>query len=208
MPKVFLSFDVEADGDAPTVSNLLSIGIVALDVQGNVIDKYYANVLPYGDAEHQPGQRCMTEFWNKNPEIYALTQVDRKSPSVVMQEIGEFYAKMKQNYGDVTWVAGPSAYDWQWLKGYYTKFNPTGVDIGYSAKCLSTLYWCACKVYNCETSEDKKAFWKKLAGNHPHTHKADDDALEQGKVFITLYKLMDSWMYDEQFFETQHWYHQ
>ena len=37
MTEVFLSFDVEADGDAPTVSNMLSIGIVALNVKAEEV---------------------------------------------------------------------------------------------------------------------------------------------------------------------------
>lgn len=67
-PKLYASFDVEADNDSPTVGNMLSIGVAFFDVDGYLHDTFSANLKELPDKVQ--GERCMNEFWNKNPKLW------------------------------------------------------------------------------------------------------------------------------------------
>ena len=60
-PIFYLSFDVETDGPAPLVNNLLSIGIVGLEEStSNVVFEFESNIKPL--ETHKSDTQCMETF--------------------------------------------------------------------------------------------------------------------------------------------------
>lgn len=68
MTTLYLSFDIEADGSAPSIHNMLSIGIYGFDNNNVNVFNYQRNIAPH--ASRTPEERCMKEFWEKNPEAW------------------------------------------------------------------------------------------------------------------------------------------
>src|SRR3990167_5770232 len=141
MQKLYISFDIEADGQCPSVSSMLSIGMCGLLADGTEVFSWQRNLYPL--ADRKPEERCMTEFWSKQPEAWKFVQQDQLAADDAMIELADNIRELKLKYR-LVWVASPSAYDWQWLKAYYEltrKTHPDMPDIGFSARCLSSMWW-------------------------------------------------------------------
>jgi len=74
MPRLYLSFDIEADGECPVLSNMLSLGIVALTAQGQEVFTFQRNILETPDRH--PSDRCLREFWHKNQTAWDFVHSD------------------------------------------------------------------------------------------------------------------------------------
>jgi hypothetical protein len=187
--RLYASFDIEADGSSPAQNSMLSFGLVLFDSTGKEIDKLQINLKPRVGAEQE--KRCMDEFWAKNPEVWKFVQTDAQEP----QEFGTRVAALLVKYKDhrVTWVANPAAYDWQWVKFYYELYKPVGApDIGYSAKCIGTLYWTWFRIGSVHTlmldDEDlaEQQWMQKLKAPGHMDHNPEHDARVQGRFFFEL----------------------
>uniref|UniRef100_A0A6C0EB13 Exonuclease domain-containing protein n=1 Tax=viral metagenome TaxID=1070528 RepID=A0A6C0EB13_9ZZZZ len=186
--KVYLSFDIEADGQSPAYNSMLSLGIVGFKTNGDEVFEWQKNLKPEADKHME--QRCWNEFWSKHPEQWKFVNTNQVSVEEGMLDLSAKLKELNKTY-KFDWVARPSAYDWQWLKYNYEKTRETHADmfnIGYTAKCLSALWWSYCK-RNKLTSEQKNTLWKKLEGDTTVTHNSLDDARAQGRVFVGLMKL-------------------
>jgi hypothetical protein len=185
--KLYLSFDIEADGPSPTVNSMLSIGIYGFNGRGDEVVSYQRNIEPLRNRIMD--KQTKEDFWDKNPEMYEFIRTNRISPQQCMSEIADIYNKYKNTH-KITWVAWPSAYDWQWLNSYYHEFGPNDKpDIGFSAKCISTALWIYCK-QNGLSKRQEKELWTELRGCESVTHNPLDDSRCQGKV---MFGLMDKY---------------
>ena len=182
--KIYLSFDIEADGDTPMLNNMLSFGIVAFNSSGQEIGTFQKNLYPL--EGHRADEKCMKEFWNQIPEIWKFVNTDQVLARTAIRKLTDFLLSLIGNDNELVWIAYPSAYDWQWIKNYYEKFKPSyAPQIGYTAKCISTMFWSYC-LQNHLDSKEKKELWKELTEALPHTHNPLDDAREQGRGFFNL----------------------
>jgi DNA polymerase III alpha subunit (gram-positive type) len=187
MQKLYLSYDIEADGPTPSVNSMLSIGIVAFDKNKNEIFTFERNMFPLGSG-HVQNENTM-KFWAEFPEQWEYITSNQVIPESAMSDLSDLLGKYKKTH-DFVWVASPACFDWMFLKCYYEKFGPANAtEIGYSSRCLSTLMWAYCQQNNI-TKQTRENFTKKLADNCPHTHKSTDDARAQGLSFINLCRLM------------------
>lgn len=192
MSKVFFSLDIEADGRSPSTNNMLSIGIVVFDIDGNELEFYQSNIIP----EKEPDIKCINSFWILFPEAWEFIQGDRKPWGVVMIEINKLYAKYYGKGFKIEWVAGPAAYDWQWLNYYYSKFldlvekeGGIALDIGYSCRCSSEVekyFW----KMNRKLIPQKEELKDQMADGAKHTHKPHEDARREGRIFIKMHKML------------------
>ena len=181
---VYLSFDIEADGDAPSVNNLLSIGIFAFDSSGSEVTTYQRNLFPH--PTKVADERCIREFWDKHPEVSAFVKTNQVSPEQCMQEIADFYTGLKTKFAKIKWVARPAAYDWQWLNCYYHEFGPADKpSIGFKARCISTMFD-VYKSNNQMTQEEEDAAWNEMTAGYAMTHNPLDDAKFQAVLYIGL----------------------
>lgn len=182
LPLLFLSYDVEADGPCPGLSSLLSLGIAGFNESGEVVFEYEANLMPLADAKANEE----TMRWWMRPEqheAWEYVQKNRRPPNVVFQELKKHIDELKKKYriGTVAW---PANYDWQWINYYFHRFvgeNP----IGFSSRCIATYAWCMAKNRG---HNDRIDMTRWTDPRFPHTHKALDDAKEQGAMFIKMWR--------------------
>ena len=188
-PKLYASFDIEADGSSPANNSMLSNGIVFFNSNGTEIKSFQRNIKPLPDKTQE--KRCMTEFWDKFPDVWKFVNSNQITAIEFCQELETILLELEKTY-QIIWVASPAAYDWQWLNSYYDKFKSQNApNIGFSAKCVSTLFWTYCRLNKINAKEDQEKLRETLSEGFKHTHNPEDDAREQGKMFINLCKLMN-----------------
>lgn len=190
--EAFCSFDVETDGDNPMMYSMRSIGLALYDGRNHsMIDSFYVTIAPQEDhrgVKFTPDPHTMKEFWDKHPEQWAEVNTNNVSPEKAMSLLAVWFQLHYQNFS-IKFVARPSNFDWMWLKCYYEKYGPKNKpNIGYFCHDLSSLM----RAYQkCHDIRDKKKFITQLSGDAPYTHNALDDAICQGRMYMTLRRLLD-----------------
>lgn len=209
--ELFASLDIECDSGygSPYSANMWQIGISFVDRSGNEVD--YFESLIQTDPRKNGDPR--THAWLKAENLwdkYSSCSPDNRSvkvpsPNDVMNRLGEQLLSLSEKYR-IVFVAYPAAYDFMYFKTYYDQYvgyyDPRTYDldaektakvkdlVGYSAKCMSTLFSTICTIKGIARS-DTQAFWDNMKGTYKHTHDALDDAREQGHVYIKLLDELD-----------------
>lgn len=186
---VYFSFDIEADGPSPAKNSMLSFGLVVFDQAGKEIGSLKKNLQPRPGAVQD--KRCMEEFWAKQPEAWKRTTENAVDPKEFAEAVADMW-KAFEGHGKRVWIANPAAYDWQWLKYYYEAYKTEEMpDIGYSAKCIGTLWSSQCAQKGMSQSQEwdeeekrMKEIAVKLEGHVPHD--AEHDARVQGLFFFEM----------------------
>lgn len=178
-PVLFLSFDIESDGPAPGLNSMLAMGWAGFTETGQLVFEYEAHLKPLPDAT--PNEKTMS--WWKLPEnamAWEYVQTNQRDPSEVCRDFAAHLEKLTQSY-TLEPVAWPAAFDWQYINYYFHRFlgcNP----LGYSAMCIEAYIWALTKkassndVHRADLVQYKDP-------KYPHTHRALDDAKEQGSMF-------------------------
>lgn len=191
--KLFLSFDVETDGPTPIVNNLLSIGIVGITMNGEIIFEYEANIEPL--ETHIQDIKCMETFWLKPEQknSWDYLKINRRNYIDVFEELGLKLKELDSMY-ELKFVAHPACFDWMFLKCYYelAKTNSHNeksfFEIGYKCECSSTL-WNYYKHTNKLNSNQANELFKVLGVfDENSNHMALSDAKVQGRFYVGLLK--------------------
>lgn len=146
-PRLALSFDIEATGDAPGRGSMVMLGITAvLEDQPDNIIVTEDNPKEWIVAEKEwcleeldgRGERCWDNFWVPKPELWNYIQKLKIHPTQAMQELNLWLKELSLNY---SWffVARPAAFDWQWLNHSWVHYGPPKEDrvaFPYKADCM------------------------------------------------------------------------
>lgn len=191
-PSAYFSIDGEFDGTNPLQHNMRSIGLALFTDRAGCIDQFYQNILPQTDAQGQafpPDPLTMQNFWNQRPDLWSAVQDGAVTPQVAMSNLAAWLSK--HNKFRFLFVAKPAACDWMWFKCYYEKYGPPDKpDIGYYCHDLSALLRAYFLTHNIVGSTDQARFVAALSGGAPYTHRADEDALYQGYMYMNLRRLL------------------
>ena len=190
-PKLYLSFDVETDGNCPILNNLISIGFYGIDDNLAKIFEYDANIekLP----GHQPEARCMNEFWldPKNKNAWNHVNTNKRNYVDVFLELSDHFKNLNSKY-KLIFVASPSCFDWMFFKCYYEMVRNvnnninTMYDIGYKCHCGSAL-WDVYREKNKLSYSDSTVLYNQLGEfNAEKEHFALDDARCQALVYVKI----------------------
>lgn len=186
--KIFLSFDIEADGPTPMLNNMTSIGIYAFDENNNHVDSYQRNIKNV--EGHITDPATQVEFLDTHPDLVKFLQTDQVTPYECMAELATFLSGLSNK--KIVWLARPGAFDWQWLNGYYHTFGPEDKPkLGFKADCISSM-WKACVRCHKIDSEKESKLWKMFTTGEAMTHNPLDDARYQAKLYQGLCTLMDN----------------
>lgn len=192
-PVLYVSFDVECDSgySGPSLANMWELGAVFLLSDGTEVDSFSSLIRC---RENRPGHP-KTKQWLKEVGLwdkYTLCSASSETaplPPTVMRAFGHRLQQWAETHR-LRFVASPSAYDFMWLKDYYSLYAPEELLplVGYTCTCLSSMLTLYETATGQTSPEAQKALWDSLKGNHEHTHCAIDDAREQGAAFISLMK--------------------
>ena len=175
--EIYVSTDCETDGPIPGPYSMLSFGSAALTADKNLIATFSANLETLPEAGTDPSTM---EWWKTQPEAWAACRQDLQTPELAMKKYVEW---LKQLPGTPVFVGYPAGFDFLFVYWYLIKF------VGESPFSFSALdiksYVSA--VLKCEYRKaTKKNMPKRWFDNVPHSHKALDDAIEQGMLFCNI----------------------
>src|SRR5437868_6896140 len=173
MPEIYVSTDIEADGPIPGPNSMLSFASAAYTADKTLLSTFSANLLTLPGAVVDP--KTM-EWWKTQPDAWAECRRDPQQPETAMPA---YVSWLKALPGTPVFVAYPAAYDFMFVYWYLMRFagespfSHSALDVKTYAMALLK------KEYRQSTKRNMPRRWfDKL----PHTHRALDDALEQGAL--------------------------
>ena len=176
-PEIYVSTDVEADGPIPGMNSMLSFGSAAYLADKKLISTFTANLETLTGATTNP--KTM-EWWKGQPEAWKACRENLQPPGKAMRD---YLAWLKGLPGIPVFVGYPAAYDFLFVYWYLIRFTGES-PFSHSALDIKTLAMALLKTdYRKST---KKNMPKKWFDPLPHSHRALDDAIEQGALFCSM----------------------
>lgn len=191
--EIYISTDIEADGPIPGEYSMLSLGSVAINKEGKILGEFYKKLKPLPNAKQHPETM---KFWKENPEAWEEATLNQEAPEKVMKDYVKWCYQFRSDSDKQRplFIAWPATFDFMFVYWYIIKFNKdyekefikktpfaiAGLDIKSYAMALLK------QNYLDTHSEELPEKWTKNAGKH--THKAIDDAKQQGLTFINMLK--------------------
>lgn len=178
--EVYISCDIESDGPIPGPHSMLSMGAAAFDASGELLSTFEANLLPLEGATGHPDTM---KWWETQAEAWAAATCNQQKPEEVMQA---FAAWVEEIPGTPVFVGYPAGFDFMFVYWYLIRFWGRS-PFSFSAIDMKTYAMAVLrKDFRQTTKKTMPRHWFAFSGKH--THKALDDAIEQGSLFIEMLK--------------------
>ena len=182
----YVSIDIEADGPAPGLNSMLSLGAAAFTSDGALVQTFSANLEPLPEAHED--ERTML-WWVSQP---AAWEACRALPQDPEQALGSFHAwveRQEKTLGLPVMVAFPASYDAMWVQWYLHRF--VGDDpFRRRAIDIKTMAMVAMGAgYRATAKSSLPKHWRPRA---KHTHVAVEDAIEQGELFMNIVRELNA----------------
>jgi DNA polymerase III alpha subunit (gram-positive type) len=176
--EIYVSTDIETDGPCPGLNSMLSFGSVALLPDGTELVTFTANLYTLAGAVFDPDTR---DWWMTQPAAWRACTINQRYANLAMPE---YCAWVKALPGKPVFVAHPAGFDWTFMYYYMLRFNGNS-PFGFSALDMKTY---AMAKLGCTFRKSNKRDWPKewFDKKTLHTHRALDDAREQGQQFIKM----------------------
>jgi len=177
-PELYVSTDVETDGPIPGQNSMLSFGSAVYTKDKKLIATFEANLELLDGAIADP--KTM-QWWATQPQAWKDCRKNLESPKNAMQR---YLSWLKKLEGKPVFVGYPVAFDFMFIYWYLIKFTGES-PFSHSALDIKTLAMAGLKKnYRDSTKRNMPNRW---FDDLPHTHKALDDAIEQGALFCNIY---------------------
>ena len=177
MPEIYVSTDVETDGQIPGPHSMLSFGSAAYLPDKTLHSTFEANLTTLPGAAGHP--KTMT-WWQRQPEAWEACRTDPRDPAEVMPQ---YVRWLKGLPGKPVFVGYPAGFDFLFVYWYLMRFageSPfsfSALDIkSYAMALLDTEY----------RRTVKASMPRHWFDDLPHTHIALDDAIAQGALFCNM----------------------
>jgi hypothetical protein len=175
--ETYISTDIETDGPIPGPHSMLSFGSAAYTASKQLLDTFAANLFTLPCAVGHPATMA---WWQKQPEAWADHRRDLREPTEAMTA---YVAWIKALPGKPVFVAYPAGFDFLFMYWYMIRFAGES-PFSFSALDVKTL---AMATLGLDYRESiKRNMPKHWFDDLPHTHKALDDAIEQGAMFCNI----------------------
>lgn len=177
MPEIYVSTDVETDGPIPGPHSMLSFGSAAYLEDKTLIGTFEANLELLEGAQ---GHSQTMEWWQSQPEAWQACRENLQAPAVAMKN---YVSWIKALPGKAVFVGYPVAFDFMFVYHYLIRFAGES-PFSHSALDMKTL---AMAILKCPYRDaTKRRMPRRWFDDLPHTHKALDDAIEQGALFCNM----------------------
>ena len=185
--EIYVSTDVETDGPIPGPFSMLSF---ALSYAGRFDGKRFQR--PTGPATTIYCElRPISE--NFQPDALKVNGLDRDrlvrtglDPREAMTTAAAWVRERCDGHSPIL-VAYPLSFDWMWLYWYFVQYSETGSPFGHS-RCFDVKTAFAVKARQPIARSGRSSLPLALQSQRPHTHRAVDDAIEQGEIFARLFE--------------------
>jgi hypothetical protein len=177
MAEIYVSTDVETDGPIPGPHSMLSFGSAAYRADKTLVSTFSANLELLPDAVGHPATMA---WWQGQPEAWAEARRDPQDPAAVMPR---YVAWVRHLPGKPVFVAYPAGFDFLFMYWYMVRFADDS-PFSFSALDMKTF---AMALLRCDYREaSKRNMPRHWFDPLPHTHRALDDAIEQGALFCNM----------------------
>ncbi len=175
--EIYVSTDIEADGPIPGPHSMLSFGSAAYTAEKELLGTFEANLeLLEGATGHPDTMR----WWGENPDAWLSCRTNLEAPSAAMPRYCRWLAGLP---GKLVFVAYPAGYDFMFVYWYLMRFAGAS-PFSHSALDIKTYAMALLKKgYRDSTKRNMPKAWFDAV---PHTHRALDDAIEQGSLFCNM----------------------
>lgn len=179
-PNLYISIDIETDGDSLYENSMLNLGAVAFLPDRKEVGSFSINLKPREGAKQK---KDTMEWWlTKNKEVYDEITKNQQDITLGLTMFKNWLIKMKESNsitGKIIFLCYPTGFDGAFLSAYWMKaFNGIGLNsVGFAFDFLDIKSYVSGK-FNCTYADsgkkardftpDPKLF--------PHTHKGEDDA--------------------------------
>lgn len=177
MAEIYVSTDVEADGPIPGPNSLLSFGSAAYRADKTLASTFSANLETLPGAVGAPDTMA---WWQTQPEAWAACRKDPQPPQTAMRN---YLTWLKELPGKPVFVGYPAAYDFLFVYWYLIRF--TG-ESPFSHSALDIKTYAMAMLRRGYRDSTKRNMPKHWFDKLPHTHRALDDAIEQGALFCNM----------------------
>jgi hypothetical protein len=180
MPEVYVSTDVETDGPIPGPHSMLSFGSAAYLADKTLVSTFSANLETLPGASGASGDPETMAWWETEPEAWAACRTELQPPEKAMRD---YLAWLKGLPGRPVFVAYPAGFDFMFVYWYLIRFAGES-PFSHSALDMKTFAMSLLGTeYRASTKRNMPRAWFDPL---PHTHKALDDAIEQGALFCNM----------------------
>ncbi|MFN2596014.1 MAG: exonuclease [Pyrinomonadaceae bacterium] len=178
MTEIYVSTDIEADGPVPGLYSMLSFASAAYDARGKLLDTFTANLTTLPGARQHPDTM---RWWQTQPEAWKACREDLQQPEEALKN---YAAWLKRLPGEPVFVAYPVVFDYMFVQWYLHRF--TGASpFSFVALDIKSYAMAVLKVdFLSVVKSNMPRRW--FDDSLPHTHKALDDATEQGSLFCRM----------------------
>src|SRR4051812_47190439 len=177
MAEIYVSTDIETDGPIPGPNSMLSFASAAYKPGGTLVSTFSANLQTLPGASGDPGTMA---WWQTKPDAWANARRDPQEPAEVMPRYVEW---IKQLPGKPVFVAYPAGFDFLFVYWYLIRFAGES-PFSFSALDMKTFAMALLRTdYRQSVKRNMPRHWFDPL---PHTHRALDDAIEQGALFCNM----------------------
>jgi hypothetical protein len=177
MAEVYVSTDVETDGPIPGPHSMLSFASAAYKPDKTLAGTFAANLETLPGAAGHPETMA---WWRSQPEAWAAARAAPRDPAEAMPA---YVRWLKALPGTPVFVAYPAAFDFLFVYWYLIQFAGES-PFSFSALDVKTYAMALLKKeYRQSVKRNMPREWFDPL---PHTHRALDDAIEQGALFCNM----------------------
>ena len=178
--EIYISTDIETNGQSPGHFSMLSFGSVAFTLDKKIISTFERNLELLPNANEDPQTM---EWWKTQPEAWKACRSNLVAPQKAMLD----YVKWLKSFSaTLIFVAHPVWFDYSFISWYlweFTNSNP------FSATTLDIITYAAATLKQPIIKGWKKHMPKEwFDTDFIHNHKALDDALGHAKLTCNIVK--------------------
>ena len=176
-PEIYISTDIETDGPIPGPHSMLSLGSAAYLADKTLVSTFEVNLETLSGAS---GDADTMKWWQTQPAAWQACRENLRAPETAMPAYVEWLESLA---GKPVFVAYPAGFDFTFVYCYLIRFAGKS-PFSHSALDMKTLAMALMKT-------DFRDATKRRMPRHwfdplPHTHRALDDAIEQGALFCNM----------------------
>ncbi|HMF14356.1 MAG TPA: hypothetical protein VKE94_18695 [Gemmataceae bacterium] len=177
MSEIYVSTDVETDGPIPGPHSMLSFASAAYRADKVVLNTLTANLETLPGAKPHP---VTMDWWNQRRDAFEATRQNLVDPAEAMRR---YVFWLKGLPDRPVFVAYPAGFDFLFVYWYLIRYVGES-PFSFSALDIKTY---AMALLKCDYRDAvKRNMPKRWFDDLPHTHRALDDALEQGALFCNM----------------------
>lgn len=182
-PEIFVSIDIETTGPVPGLYSMISLGAAAFTASSGLypITTFQANLkqLPEADDSHRDDETM--DWWANHMDAWEEARKDPEDIETIMKSFSLWIESLGPN---VVPVYYPSGYDLPFISYYSQRFLGK-VFLTHRAIDIQTLAWSLLGSPFVKNSR-QSAYPKKWLVTNKHKHRAVDDAIAQGQMFMRM----------------------